>query len=338
MIKEALGKLVDGRSLTEAEASGVMAEIMAGEVTGAQFGAFVTALRLKGETVEEITGLARVMRANAVPVKVAGTVVDTCGTGGDGTGTFNISTVTALVAAGGGIKVAKHGNRAMSSHCGSADLLEALGVKIDLRAEAVARCIEEVGIGFMFAPGFHPAMKHAAMPRREIGFRTVFNFLGPLTNPAGATVQVLGVADAAMAEKLAEVLVRLGTGHTLVVHGDDGLDEITLSGITRVYEASPGGISRYEVAAVDFKLPNHEISELRGSSAEENAGIARSILDGTMGAHRDVVLANAGAVFFAAGKVNNLKEGVFLAADVIDSGKARQVLDKFITTSNSLAG
>ncbi|MFC1872162.1 anthranilate phosphoribosyltransferase [Chloroflexota bacterium] len=338
MIKEALGKLVDGRSLTEAEASGVMAEIMAGQVTGAQFGAFVTALRLKGETVDEITGLARVMRANAVPVKVAGTVVDTCGTGGDGTGTFNISTVTALVAAGGGIKVAKHGNRAMSSHCGSADLLEALGVKIDLRAEAVARCIEEVGIGFMFAPGFHPAMKHAAMPRREIGFRTVFNFLGPLTNPAGATVQVLGVADAAMAEKLAEVLVRLGTGHTLVVHGDDGLDEITLSGITRVYEASPCGISRYEVAAVDFKLPSHEISELRGSSAEENAGIARSILDGTMGAHRDVVLANAGAVFFAAGKVNNLKEGVFLAADVIDSGKARQVLDKFITTSNSLAG
>ena len=252
MIREAIQALIEGNSLTMGEAAQVMEEIMGGEVTPAQFGSFVTVLRLKGETVEEIAGLVKTMRAKAIKVVTADPVIDVVGTGGDGSNTFNISTAAALVVAGAGLKVAKHGNRAMSSQCGSADVLEALGVKIDLKAEQVQRCLNEVGIGFMFAPVFHPAMKYAAAPRREIGIRTVFNILGPLTNPAGAKAQLLGVGDESLIEKLALVLQGLGCQYALLVHGEDGLDEITITGKTHVCELKNDNIKRYTVSPEDF--------------------------------------------------------------------------------------
>ena len=303
MIKEAIQALVSKRSLTMEEAASVMEEIMGGEVTPAQFGAFVTALRLKGETVDEITGLAKTMRAKAILVAIAEPVVDTCGTGGDDLNTFNISTVAAFVAAGAGLKVAKHGNRAMSSQCGSADVLEALGVKIDLNAEKVQRCLQEVGMGFMFAPVFHPAMKYASAPRREIGIRTVFNIIGPLTNPAGAKAQVLGVADESLLEKLALVLQSLGCNHALVVHGDDGLDEITITGKTRVCELKCGHIQSYSISPGDFGLSQASLESLKGGSADENAALLRRILAGATGPQRDVVMMNAAAVLLVGEKV-----------------------------------
>jgi len=336
MIKEAIQALVSGRSLTMEEAASVMEEIMEGEATPAQFGAFVTALRLKGETVDEIIGLARTMRARAVPVTVAEPVVDTCGTGGDGSHTFNISTAAAFVAAGAGLKVAKHGNRAMSSHCGSADVLEALGVRIDLNAEQVQKCLEEVGMGFMFAPIFHPAMKYAAVPRREIGIRTVFNILGPLTNPAGAKAQLVGVPGESLVEKLASVLQGLGCQHALVVHGEDGLDEITVTGKTRVCELKAGSISSYSVSPEDFGLSRAGLDGLRGSTASENAALLRSILAGIQGPQRDSVLMNAGAVLLAGDSVEALQQGVALATEVIDSGHALAKLEQLVEFSQSL--
>ena len=336
MIKEAIAALIDGRSLTVDEAASVMEEIMGGEVTPAQFGAFVTALRLKGETVDEITGLAKTMRAKAIAVTIAEPVVDTCGTGGDGLHTFNISTVAAFVAAGAGLKVAKHGNRAMSSQCGSADVLEALGVKIDLNAEQVQRCLEEVGMGFMFAPVFHPAMKYASAPRREIGIRTVFNIIGPLTNPAGAGAQVLGVADESLLEKLASVLQSLGCNHALVVHGDDGLDEITITGKTRVCELKGGRIQSYSISPEDFGLSQASLENLKGGSADENAALLRRILAGDTGPQRDVVLMNAAAVLLVGEKVGTLQEGISLAKEVIDSGRALMKLEQLIEFSQSL--
>ncbi len=336
MIKEAIATLVDGRSLTTEEAASVMEEIMEGEVTPAQFGAFVTALRLNGETVDEIVGLVRTMRAKAIPVTVAGPVVDTCGTGGDGSHTFNISTAAAFVAAGAGLKVAKHGNRAMSSRCGSADVLEALGVKIDLNAEQVQKCLQEVGMGFMFAPVFHPAMKYASAPRREIGIRTVFNIIGPLTNPAGAKAQVLGVADGLLVEKLALVLQSLGCHHALVVHGDDGLDEITITGKTRVCELKGGRIKSYSISPGDFGLSQASLENLKGGSADENAALLRRILAGVTGPQRDVVLMNAAAVLLAGEKVGTLQEGISLAKEVIDSGHALMKLEQLIEFSQSL--
>ena len=336
MIKEAIQALVSGRSLTRDEAASVMEEIMAGEATPAQFGAFVTALRLKGETVDEIIGLARVMRAKAMPVNISGPVVDTCGTGGDGAGTFNISTAAAFVAAGAGLRVAKHGNRAMSSHCGSADVLEALGVKIDLDAEPVRRCLEEVGIGFMFAPVFHPAMKYAASPRREIGIRTVFNILGPLTNPAGAKAQVVGVADELLVKKLASVLQGLGCCHALVVHGDDGLDEITITGRSRVCEIKEGDLKSYTVSPEDFGLARAELASLKGGSAGENAELLRRVLAGDPGPRRDAVVMNAAAALVAGDRVATLKDGVALAEEVIDSGRALAKLERLIDFSQSL--
>ena len=252
MIREAIEAVVRGESLSMEHAAQAMNEIMSGEATPAQFGAFVTALRLKGETVDEIAGMAQVMREHSLHVEVDGPLVDTCGTGGDGSGTFNISTTAAFVAAGAGAKVAKHGNRAMSGSSGSADVLEALGAKIDLSPESVARCINETGFGFMFAQGFHPSMRFAAGPRREIGIRTVFNILGPLTNPAGADAQVIGVADASMASKMAQVLGRLGSRRALVVHGSDGLDEITVAGTSRVWELRDGAVNEYDISPAEF--------------------------------------------------------------------------------------
>jgi anthranilate phosphoribosyltransferase len=336
MIKEAITSLISGKSLTMDEAASVMEEIMSGEVTPAQFGAFVTALRLKGETVDEITGLAKTMRSKAVPVTIAGPLVDTCGTGGDGAHTFNISTAAAFVAAGAGLKVAKHGNRAMSSQCGSADVLEALGVKIDLNAEQVQKCLNEAGIGFMFAPMFHPAMKYAAAPRREIGIRTVFNIIGPLTNPAGAGAQVLGVADETLVEKLAQVLKRLGCRHALVVHGEDGLDEITVTGKTRVCELKDGDIKSYSISPEDFGLSTAGLGSLRGGTLEENADLLRRVLVSIPGPQQDVVLMNAAAVLLAGDRVETMQQGIDLARKVIDSGKALDKLEQMVECSQSL--
>ena len=337
MIREAIDILVSGHSLTFDQAAAVMEEIMSGEATPAQFAALVTALRIKGETVDEIAGLASVMRAKAIPVVVTPPVVDTCGTGGDNSASFNISTAAAFVAAGSGLKVAKHGNRAMTSHCGSADVLEALGVKIDLGAEAVAECLEKVGIGFMFAPIFHPAMKYAATPRREIGIRTVFNILGPLTNPARAGYQVIGVPSQELGSKIASVLYRLGTKHSLVVHGLDGMDEISISGNSLVWEVNESGVSPpYEISPQHFGFKEASLVEIKGGKPEENAEMLRRLLGGEKGPRREVVVMNAAAALVAANQAANLKEGVAIAQKVIDSGRALEKLDQLVRLSQSL--
>ncbi len=337
MIKEAISSLVSGESLSMEDAAQVMEEIMTGEATPAQFGAFVTALRIKGETVDEIAGLAQVMRAKASKVVVSGPTVDTCGTGGDAFGTFNISTAAAFVVAGAGLKVAKHGNRAMTSKCGSADVLEALGVKIDLGPEGVQRCLKEVGFGFMFAPVFHPAMKYAVAPRREIGIRTVFNILGPLTNPAGAQSQVIGVSDATIAPKMAQVLQRLGCRHVLVIHGGDGMDEISISGPSTIWELKGDNLSSYTVSPGDLGVPAAEIEDIKGGTAEENAAMLRDVLKGEKGPRRDVVLLNAAAGLVAGDLCENLAGGVKLAQETIDSGKALRKLEEFIECSQSIS-
>jgi len=336
MIREAIDTLVAGQSLTMEQAAAVMNEIMGGEATPAQFGAFVTALRLKGETVEEIAGMAKVMRERAVPIAVSEPVVDTCGTGGDAWGSFNISTAAAFVVAGAGLKVAKHGNRSMSSICGSADVMEALGIRIDLGAEQVQKCLEKVGIGFMFAPNFHPAMKYAAAPRREIGIRTVFNILGPLTNPAGAKAQVLGVAEGSLTMKMAQVLELLGCHHALVVHGEDGLDEITPGGRTTVCELKGGTINSYSLAPEDLGFQRADRESLKGGSAQDNAGLLRKVLEGEKGPRRDIVLMNAAAAIMAGDRAENLEQGIRIAAEAIDSGKALEKLDGLIKISQSL--
>src|SRR5271157_688557 len=335
MIKEAIAQLVEGRSLTMDEASTVMNEIMEGSATPAQFGSFVTALRLNGETVEEIAGLARTMRSKALRVKIDAPVVDTCGTGGDARGTFNISTAAAFVAAACGLKVAKHGNRAMSSQCGSADVLEALGVKIDLNPEQVQQCLEKVGIGFMLAPVFHPAMKFAAAPRKEVGIRTVFNILGPLTNPAGAKAQVLGVPSKDLTVKMATVLKMLCCQHALVVHGEDGLDEITVTGKTFIAELKDGNIRNYEITPEDVGFSRAAPDSLKGGTAKDNAVLLRSILSGKKGAQRDIVLLNAAAALIAGGKAATFKEGIAAASKAIDSGKALQKVEELITFSQN---
>jgi len=337
MIKEAIETLVAGQSLSIDDAAQVMEEIMAGEATPAQFGAFVTAMHMKGESVEEIAGLAQVMRANATPVVVSEPTVDTCGTGGDAFGTFNISTTAAFVVAGAGLKVAKHGNRAMTSRCGSADVLEALGVKIDLGAEGVQHCLERVGIGFMFAPIFHPAMKYAVAPRREIGIRTVFNILGPLTNPAGAQAQVLGVSDGTVAPKMAQVLQRLGCRHVLVMHGEDGLDEISISEKSNIWELKGDTLSSYAVAPEDFGLSRAKIEAIKGGTAADNAAMLRGVLQREKGPRRDIVLLNAAAGLVAGNLAENLADGVKLAEEVIDTGKAHQKLEQFIEVSQSFS-
>jgi len=337
VIKEAIETVVNGRSLTFEEAAAVMEEIMIGEATPAQFAAFVTALRTKGETVEEIAGLASVMQAKATPVWVTPPVVDTCGTGGDGCCSFNISTTAAFIVAGAGLKVAKHGNRAMSSHCGSADVLEALGVRIELGAEAVAQCLETVGIGFMFAPVFHPAMKYATAPRREIGIRTVFNILGPLTNPAKAKFQVIGVPSKELGEKIAFVLHRLGTEHSLVVHGIDGMDEISISRESLVWDVNQHRVlPPYEVSPDDFGFMKASVTQIKGGTARQNAKILRGILSGEVGARRNIVIMNAAAALVAGNQASDLKEGASIAEKTLDSGQALAKLDELIKLSHSL--
>ncbi|MBF6612295.1 MAG: anthranilate phosphoribosyltransferase [Chloroflexi bacterium] len=337
MIVEAIDKLVRSESLTDDEAAGSMEEIMDGVATPAQIGAFLIALRMKGETVDELTGLARIMRSRATPVELDDVeVVDTCGTGGDRSGTFNISTAAAIVAAAAGVHVAKHGNRAMSSRCGSADVLEALGVQINLDAEEVARCVRHVGIGFMFAPLFHPAMKYAAPVRRELGTRTVFNILGPLTNPAGARTQVLGVADPDLAPKMAGVLERLGSQHALVVHGHGGLDELSITGPSVIYRVCAGQpTERSEIRPGDLGLEVAPLQEIIGGTAEENAVMVRAVLSGERGPKRDVVLLNAAAALFAARLVDTLREGVARASQAIDNGAASETLDKLAAFSRN---
>lgn len=336
MIQQAIEQVVAGRSLSTEDAAQAMNEIMDGEATPAQFGAFVTALRLKGETTDEIAGMAQVMREKSLHVRVDGPVLDSVGTGGDASGTFNISTTTGFVAAGAGVRVAKHGNRAMSGACGSADVLEALGVKIDLSPEGVERCLKEVGFGFMFAQRYHPSMRFAAGPRREIGIRNVFNILGPLTNPANADAYLMGVADADMAEKMAQVLGRLGSSHALVVHGMDGMDEITLSDATQVWEMKEGKVSEYTISPEDLGFSRAPREALGISSAGESARTLREVLQGIGGPTRDVVLMNAAAALLAADRVATLKEGVTAATESIDSGKAKQTLDSLIELSQEL--
>ncbi len=337
MIREAIDAVVSGRSLSMEDAATVMREVMEGGASPAQLAAFLTGLRVKGETVEELAGFAMVMRDKSLKVNGGGQVVDTVGTGGDGQNTFNISTATAFVAAGAGLKVAKHGNRAASSSCGSADVLEALGVKIDLPPEGVERCIKEIGIGFMFAPTFHPAMRHAAPVRREIGIRTVFNILGPLTNPAGARSQLVGVAYPGLGQKVAQVLRLLDTHHSMIVHGDGGLDEITLSGDTSVWEVRDGELREWKVSVEDTGLPKRSIQEIRGGAKEQNADAMRRLFQGAPGPVRDYVLVNSAAVLLVGELVRNLREGITLAAEVIDSGAALEKLESLAELSQQAA-
>ena len=336
MIQDAIQAVVEGQNLSVEQAAAAMDEIMSGEATPSQFGAFVTALRMKGETVDEIVGMARVMRDKSMRVEVGGRVVDTCGTGGDNSGSFNISTTAAFVVAGAGEKVAKHGNRSMSGSTGSADVLEALGVKIDLTPESVARCIEEVGFGFMFAQGFHPSMRFAAGPRREIGIRTVFNILGPLTNPANASRQLIGAADSSIADRMAHVLGQLGSEKVLVVHGSDGMDELTITGPSTVWQLENGQVSTYEVTPGELGLTLSDADSIRVESPEDSARIARSVLAGDPGAHRDVVLMNAAAALVAAGRSDTLAAGVELATDSIDTGEAQSRLNALVALSGNL--
>jgi anthranilate phosphoribosyltransferase len=334
MIREAIAKVVSGVDLTRDEAATVMDEIMTGQATPAQFGALVTGLRLKGETVAEMVGFASTMRRLATPVSPPHPVVDTCGTGGDGHGTFNISTTAAFVAAGAGATVAKHGNRSMTSQCGSADVLEALGVNIALAPEQVAICMAEAGIGFMFAQLYHPAMKFASGFRREIGIRTVFNILGPLTNPAGAHAQVLGVASDKARLPMAEVLAILGAHHALVVHGDDGMDEISICAPTQVAEVKDGDIRTYEIVPEAFGIQRATLDDIKGGDAQTNVAMTRAVLSGTPGPARSVVLLNAAAALVAADFAPDLGHGLDLAARSIDSGAAADRLARMIEVSN----
>lgn len=337
VIKDAIIKVVDGNDLSMSETEDVMREIMSGEATPAQIGAFITALRIKGETAEEIAGCARIMRENALHVNPQRTdVVDTCGTGGDSSGTFNISTTVAFVAAGAGLGVAKHGNRSITSQCGSADLMEAFGVKIDLAPEQVARCVDEVGIGFCFAPAFHPAMKYATPVRQEIGLRTVFNVLGPLANPARAKLQLIGVYSAGLTETLAKVLAAMGSERAFVVHGASGLDELSTTGTNRVSELRDGYVKSYDLDPGQLGLGKTNIHHLLGGTLQENAQITRTILGGEKGPKRDVVLLNAAAVLVAGGKAEDFSEGIDVAAEAIDSGQALKKIDELAKLSQRL--
>jgi anthranilate phosphoribosyltransferase len=338
-IRQALPLLMESQNLDEIQAESVMEQIMSGAATLAQIGGFLVAMRLKGETVEEVTGFARAMRRNAIPVQPRrAMVVDTCGTGGDGVGTFNISTTAAFVVAGAGVAVAKHGNRSVSSRCGSADVLQALGVNLELGPEAVAACIDAVGIGFLFAPRLHPAMKHAIGPRREMGVRTVFNLLGPLTNPAGAQSQVIGVYAPELTEMVARVLGALGSRGAFVVHGADGLDEFSTTGPNKVSRLIDGRVENGVVDAISLGLPRASLSDLMGGDAEENAAITRSILAGEPGPRRDVVLLNAAASLVAAGAAGSLSEGLLKAAMSIDSGAASARLEQLVAYTQKIAG
>ena len=348
MIKTAISRVVEGQDLTENEMVDVMNQIMGGEATPAQIGAFITALRLKGETVAEISGAARVMRAHATPIRVGAaldidreeintdqeTILDTCGTGGSGTKSFNISTTVAFVVAACGVKVAKHGNRSVSSACGSADVLEELGVNLDVTPQVVESCINELNVGFLYAPALHGAMKYAIGPRREIGIRTIFNVLGPLTNPAKADRQVLGVYRKDLVQPLAEVLCRLGCKRGFVVHGSDGMDEITLTGPTDVARIDSGEISLSTICPEDFGLKSCSLQELQGGDAKENAVIVRDILHGKPGPKRDIVLINSAFALVASGVVDDISAGLDMARQTIDTGLATVKLEGLIRMTN----
>jgi anthranilate phosphoribosyltransferase len=336
MIREAINIVIQNISLSEAEMAECMNEIMEGRATEAQIGAFLTALRIKGETIEEITGAARIMREKATRIKAPDGVVDTCGTGGDMSNTFNISTTSALVVAAAGVPVAKHGNRSVSSSSGSADVLEALGVKVDLAPEKVEKCLFATNFGFLFAPIFHPAMKFAIGARREIGIRTIFNILGPLTNPAGAKRQVLGVFASRLTETLASVLGNLGAVDCMVVHGEDGLDEISSCDGTKISRFRNGFVDTSYITPEDFGFKKHDRSQLIGEGKDINAGISLSILNGEDGPRREIVLMNAAAALMVAGKANDYITATEIAADAIDSKKAVLKLEEIRKVTNSL--
>jgi anthranilate phosphoribosyltransferase len=350
MLKEAILKAVSRQDLTETEMIRAMEIIMSGEATEAQIGACITALRMKGETVDEITAAAKVMRAKATRIPISDglidldrdeinvdweTVVDTCGTGGDATSTFNVSTTTAFVVAGAGLKVAKHGNRAVSSRCGSADVIEALGINLALTPEQVAWCIQEVGIGFLFAPQLHGAMRYAIGPRREIGIRTIFNVLGPLTNPANANVQVLGVYEARLTPLLAQVLGNLGVKSAFVVYGEGSYDEISIVGPTQVSQLKDGTVRTYHITPEDFGLKRAQVSDIKGGDVFENARIVRKVLAGEGGPREDMVALNTAAVFISAGLVPDFSGGIELAREIIHSGQALAKLEALIEKSKS---
>ncbi|MEE8190663.1 MAG: anthranilate phosphoribosyltransferase [Candidatus Scalindua sediminis] len=332
MIKEIIGRVVEGKNLSIEESRVVMNEIMEGEATDVQIASFITALRMKGETVNEIAGCASVMREKATHIDVGNDiVVDTCGTGGDAKCTFNISTAAAFVVAGAGLRVAKHGNTASSSHCGSADVLKVLGVNVEASTKTVERCIQEANIGFLLAPLLHCSMKHAVVPRREIGIKTIFNILGPLTNPARATRQVIGVYDAKLTDIVAKVLKKLGAEHAFVVYGYDGLDEITTTEKTKVCELKAGKIKSYFITHESFGIPKAEISDFVVNSPEESADVIREVLNGVKGPRRDIVLLNASAAIVAGDNgVNDLRHGIQIASEAIDSGRAKASLENLI--------
>jgi len=336
LIREAINMLVQNISLSRTEMAECMNEIMEGRATDAQIGSFLTALRIKGETVDEITGAASVMRDKATRIKAPEGVIDTCGTGGDMSNTFNISTTTAIIIAAAGVPVAKHGNRSVSSSSGSADVLEALGVRIDLSPDKVERCLAETNFGFLFAPLFHPAMKFAVAPRKEMGIRTIFNILGPLTNPAGAKRQALGVFSSKLTEPLARVLGNLGADDCMVVHGEDGLDEITVCNGTRISRFHNGVVDNFYIRPEDFGFDVHNRAHLVGGAKDINAGITVGILKGDKGPKRDVVLMNAAAALVVAGRTEDLIAAKDLAAEVIDSGKATRKLEEIRKVTNSL--
>jgi anthranilate phosphoribosyltransferase len=337
LLRDALGRVVRREDLDIEVARGVMDRIMEGAATTAQIGALLAALRTKGETVDELAGMVMSMRDHATRVELSVQAVDTCGTGGDGTGTFNISTAAALVVAGAGCPVAKHGNRAASSRCGSADVLEALGVVIALSPEGVRRCVEEAGIGFLFAPSFHPAMRHAAAARSELGIRTAFNVLGPLANPAGVRYQSLGVADTRLAEIMAGVLHRLGLRRALVFAGPDGIDELGLNGTAHCHEVTPEGVRDFTLDPAELGIAPAPITELKGGDAQQNAHRICAILEGEPGPGRDVVTLNAAAALVAAERAPDFAEGLEQARSSIDSGSARRCLDHLVRVSQAAA-
>lgn len=346
-IIDAIKKTVSKQNLTAAEAETVLEQIMTGQCSDAQIAALLTALRMKGETVDELTGFAKVMRGKAAAVQpdrrasaaIGGTeresLIDTCGTGGDVSGTFNVSTATAFVAAGAGVRVAKHGNRSISSQCGSMDVVEALGVKVDLPAERIAECIDQVGIGFLPAPLLHDAMKYVALARRQMGIRTIFNMLGPITNPANAEAQLIGVYAADLTETLAEVLSRLGTRRAIVVHGSDGMDEITITGDTRVTELKDGQIINYTLRPEDLGVTPATLAEIQGGNATENAAHIRNVLSGQPGARRDIVLLNAAAAIAVSNRASTLEQGMKMSKESIDNGNALAKLDRLIEFTNA---
>lgn len=342
-IQHVIQKVVDGNELNQDEATAAMDLIMNGEVTDAQIAALTTALRMKGETVDEIAGFAQAMRDHAVIVDVDSDdlpLLDTCGTGGDHTNSFNISTTATFAIAAAGVRIAKHGNRAASSKCGSADLLEALGVTLELTPEQVAESVERVGIGFMYAPAYHPAMRFVGPARKQMGIRTIFNLLGPLTNPAGAKHQLVGVGQPAIAGQLAQVLERLGSQHAVLVHSEEGLDEIGVMGATDVteYDADSGTIQTYTVSPSDFGLPLGNPDELIGGDAAENVKITIAVLSGENGPRRTVTLMNAGAGIYAADAAGSFEEGIRMAAEAIDSGAAMRMLEELVRVTQELAG